>query len=124
MLQFIERSLYLIPLGPRQSSFSVLSNTAITETGAKALSDAAEGSWQAMQERDTQKFGFYTRRSFEAQVLMFPNMVNRAILELIHQYQNIVLGWKLSGAGGGGYIIFICEQPIENALRVCIRRPD
>ncbi len=124
VLRFIERSLYLIPLGPRQPGYSVLSDTAITETGAKALSDAAEGSWKAMQDRDAKNFGFYTRKSFESQVLMFPNMVNKAILDLIHQYQNTALGWKLSGAGGGGYIIFVCERPIENALRIFIRRQD
>jgi cytidyltransferase-like protein len=124
VLQFIERSLYLIPLGPRQSGYSVLSDTAITEAGAKALSDAAEGSWNAMQTLDAKLFGFYTRKSFEAQVLMFPNMVNKTILDLIRRYQNQALGWKLSGAGGGGYIIFVCDQPIENALQICIRRPD
>ena len=124
VLQFIEKSLYLIPLGPRQAGYSVLSDTAITEAGAKALSDAAEGSWNAMQALDAKLFGFYTRKSFEAQVLMFPNMVNKTILDLIRRYQHQALGWKLSGAGGGGYIIFICDQPIENALRICIRRPD
>jgi cytidyltransferase-like protein len=124
VLQFIEKSLYLIPLGPRHSGFSVLSDTTITVTGAKALSDAAEGSWKAMQQGDANLFGYFTRKSFEAQVLMFPNMVNKTILDLIHQYQDNALGWKLSGAGGGGYIIFVCRQPIENALRICIRRPD
>ena len=27
-----------------------------------------------------------------------------------------------SGAGGGGYVIFVAEQPIKNAVRVNIRR--
>jgi cytidyltransferase-like protein len=124
VLQFIEKSLYLIPLGPRHAGYSVLSDTAITVTGAKALSDAAEGSWKAMREKDAKMFGYYTRKSFEAQVLMFPNMVNSTILDLIRQHQDQALGWKLSGAGGGGYIIFVCERPIENALQICIRRPD
>ena len=32
------------------------------------------------------------------------------------------LGWKLSGAGGGGYLTLFSEQPITGALRVKIRR--
>jgi galactokinase/mevalonate kinase-like predicted kinase len=32
------------------------------------------------------------------------------------------LGWKVSGAGGGGYLIFVSDTPIENAVRVLARR--
>ena len=55
---------------------------------------------------------------------MFPNMVNPSIFELIEQYREIALGWKISGAGGGGYLILVSEKPIANALRVVVRRPD
>lgn len=33
-------------------------------------------------------------------------------------------GGKISGAGGGGYVIFVAEQPIPDAVRVIIRRED
>jgi len=32
------------------------------------------------------------------------------------------LAWKLSGAGGGGYLILVSEQRIPNAIRIKIRR--
>jgi mevalonate kinase len=32
------------------------------------------------------------------------------------------LGWKVSGAGGGGYLILVSEKPIEHAVRIIIRR--
>jgi galactokinase/mevalonate kinase-like predicted kinase len=41
---------------------------------------------------------------------------------MIDQYKDQALGWKLSGAGGGGYLILVCDCPIENAIRVTIRR--
>ena len=122
ILQFIERSLYLIPLGPRTSDFHVLQNTRIDRSGAKALSDAAIGCWQAILAKDIQGFGRTVKAGYEAQVAMFPNMIVETMLELIDEYRDRALGWKVSGAGGGGYLILVADHPIENAVRVIIRR--
>jgi cytidyltransferase-like protein len=122
VLDFLQNSLYLIPLGPRHSGFSVLSNTNITPDGAKALSDATEACWEALLAKNIVDFGKFFRLSFEAQIAMFPNMVSESILQLLEQYRHRTLGWKLSGAGGGGYLIFICDQPIEDAITVVLRR--
>ena len=53
---------------------------------------------------------------------MFPKMVDDGIRAVIDRYRCQALGWKLSGAGGGGYLILVSEQPIPNALQVRIRR--
>lgn len=123
-LQFVERSLNLIPLGPRASGFNVLSNTCIDRQRAKELSDAAEACWKAILGRDVIQFGQSMQRAFEGQIAMFPNMMNPMIRELIEQYRSRSFGWKLSGAGGGGYLIFVSDKPIENAIRILIRRKD
>ena len=121
-LQFIEKSLYLIPLGPRHSDFSVLSDLHISTEGAKALAEATDQCWQAILERDIVSFGKFLRQGFEAQVAMFPNMLNHLIEQLIQEYQGSALGWKVSGAGGGGYLILVSEKPVENAMKISIRR--
>ncbi len=123
-LQFIENALYLIPLGPRESGFSVLENTHITKKSAQALSEAAYSCWDAILAQDIVAFGQYIRASFEAQIAMFPNMIITTILEQIEQYREKALGWKVSGAGGGGYLILVAEHEIEDALRVKIRRTN
>lgn len=121
-LQWIERALYLIPLGPRDENYNPLAERRITRDGAKALADAANAAWDAILQHDLKAFGAAVRGSFEAQITMFPHMVNDQIHDLICRYQNTALGWKLSGAGGGGYLILVADAPVDSAVRVVIRR--
>ena len=122
IIQMIEKSLFLIPLGPRHNDYHVLHNTRIDYAGAKALADAAENCWTALLNKDLQSFGANVRAGFDAQVAMFPNMLTENMLELIETYRSQALGWKVSGAGGGGYLILVAEHPIENAVQIAIRR--
>ena len=121
-LKFVEDHLYLVTLGPRHAEYDVLANTYIDRKGAKSLAEATEACWQAIQQNDIRSFGYTMRASFEAQIAMFPTMMNDAVARLIDKFKDIALGWKLSGAGGGGYLILVSEDPIENAVRVTARR--
>ncbi|MGD9928961.1 MAG: adenylyltransferase/cytidyltransferase family protein [Mangrovibacterium sp.] len=122
VLDFIERHLWFITLSPRNGSYDVLADTAINAENAKALADAALGCWDAILEKNLNAFGHYFRKSFEAQIKLFPNMVNEQINEQIEQYRDTALGWKLSGAGGGGYLVLVSDKPVPNAIQVRIRR--
>jgi galactokinase/mevalonate kinase-like predicted kinase len=51
-------------------------------------------------------------------------MVNPRIERIINQYKKDALAWKLSGAGGGGYLIFISEKQIPGSFRIKIRFKD
>ena len=53
---------------------------------------------------------------------MFPNMMNERVAALINEYRDCALGWKLSGAGGGGYLILVAEKGIPGAVRVLAHR--
>ncbi|WP_165020224.1 adenylyltransferase/cytidyltransferase family protein [Dysgonomonas sp. ZJ279] len=122
ILDWIEKHLWLIPLYPRHDDYDVLSNTHITIESAKKLSEAADSSWKAIKDQDLSAFGKAMTESFEAQIAMYPNMVSSDILEILDQYKSQALGWKMSGAGGGGYLIFVSEKPIKNAIQIRIRR--
>jgi len=123
ILEFIENHLWFITLGPRVGDFDVLSDTNINQPNAKNLADAANKCWDAIKHKDLQLFGTAFRESFEAQVAMFPHMVNTDIHEVIETYKNDSLGWKLSGAGGGGYLVLVSEKPVKNAIQIRIVRP-
>ena len=122
LLKWIEQRIWMIPLYPRKSDFDVLADTRIDERGAKALSLAAEELWNSLMKKDARTAGEAFTRSFEAQISMFPNMVNAEILEQIEHYKQAALGWKISGAGGGGYLILFSETPIDKAIQIRIRR--
>ena len=121
ILDWLEDKIHLIPLTPRESNYNVLENTDITIEKAKNLSEAAERCWKSILEKDVKNFGFYLKKSFEAQISMFPNMVDEHIMEKINNLSTDVLGYKISGAGGGGYLIVISDSDIENAIKIKIR---
>jgi galactokinase/mevalonate kinase-like predicted kinase len=124
VLEWLEQHLYLVPLLPRAGSYKVLDDIRVSAEGAKNLSVAAIDCWNAILNRDIAAFGAAFRRSFEAQVAMFPLMVDETIMAMIDQYRNKALGWKLSGAGGGGYLTLVSDRPVENAIQVKIRRKE
>lgn len=122
LLSFVENSLYLVSLGPRFSDYDVLSETVFNKDLAGALAKAADANWNAILRQDIHKFGQSLRDSFDAQVAMFPHMMNDRVAALVNEYRDRALGWKLSGAGGGGYLILVAERPVQGAIRVIARR--
>ncbi len=124
ILRWIEDHLYLVTLGPRKPRFSVLSDTRIDEERAKALSRAAVACWDAIKERNLAKFGLNFRKSFEAQAAMFPHMLDGDVQSIIEQYCTEALGWKLSGAGGGGYLILVADHEIQGSMKIKVRRKN
>jgi cytidyltransferase-like protein len=120
-IKWLEKHLFMLTLWPRPTDFIVLDNTDISFSNVKRLSDAAELTWEGLLGKDIETFSKGFMESFNAQVAMFPKMLNEKIEEVIDSYRNKALAWKLSGAGGGGYLILIREEQIANAIRVKIR---
>lgn len=122
ILDFIENHIFMLQLFPRKQQFDVLSDTEINTENAKALSIAADNCWRALVTKDLKAWGKATTDSFNAQIKMFPHMIDPDVLPVLEQYKDKVLGWKLCGAGGGGYFVFVSEQPIDNTFKIRIRR--
>ena len=122
VLDFIEKNLWLVPLAPRDSNYDVLADTHIDKAGAKALADAADECWKALMAKDVNAWGKACTASFEAQIAMFPNMVSSHVQKAIDEYKDKVKGYKITGAGGGGYLVLISDTPISEAIQIRIRR--
>ena len=125
ILTFLESRLWLMPLGEREAGYSVLENTQVSSSAAAALAAAAANLFLAATNKDALALGKAMKASFEAQIEMFPNMTSSSIQNTIQQcYEEspTILGHKLSGAGGGGYLVLFSEHPIDNTLQIKIRR--
>jgi len=123
-IKWLEDRLYMVTLWPRPADFVVLENTNISSVGVKRLTDAAEMAWDGLIKKDIKTFAKGFSDSFSAQVNMFPKMMNEKIAKVIDSHRDKAKAWKLSGAGGGGYLIFVSEVEIPNAIRVKIRIKD
>lgn len=123
-IKWLEDRLYMVTLWPRPADFVVLENTNITAENVNKLTSAAELAWQGLINKDIKLFSKGFAESFTSQITMFPKMMNEKIAKVIDMHRDKAFSWKLSGAGGGGYLILISEQQIPNAIRVKIRLKD
>ncbi|WP_053990632.1 adenylyltransferase/cytidyltransferase family protein [Mangrovimonas sp. TPBH4] len=121
-LSWLEEHICMVLLWPREKDLDLLNETYIDETNVKALAEAADEVWEAIKQCDLKAFAEGFLKSFDAQTTMFPAMVNERVNKEITKYKDKALAWKLAGAGGGGYLILVSETPIEDTMRINIRR--
>ncbi|MBR5476298.1 MAG: adenylyltransferase/cytidyltransferase family protein [Bacteroidaceae bacterium] len=122
ILNFIEKNLWLIPLAPREQKYDVLAKTDISAEKVVTLAQAADECWQAILDCDIDRWGKACTASFDAQVQMFPYMISEHVRKAIEEYKDLVKGYKITGAGGGGYLVLINDKPIDKAIQIRIRR--
>ena len=112
ILRWLEDHLCMIPMFPRRPGCSVVEGKDITPVKVRALAAAADRCWDAIQRRDVEEFAAAYRASFEAQVAMFPAMIQPGVQDYIDRYSAMdgVMAWKMPGAGGGGYLALVCRD--------------
>lgn len=121
IIGWLEERLFMVTLWPRPDGFNVLAGTHINKENVKSLASAADLAWEGLINRDMEKFSEGFLNSFHSQIRMFPKMMTPEIERIIRQYEGTARAWKLSGAGGGGYLILISEEEIPNSFRIKIR---
>ena len=129
VLQWLEAHLIMIPMEPRKPGCSVVEGKDITREKVMTLASAADRCWEAIMSRDLAGFAAAYKASFEAQVAMFPGMIQGCVQSHINKYKDQVLAYKMPGAGGGGYLACVVEDAEQfakehsEAIRLTNRRP-
>ncbi len=124
-ISWLENHIVLLPMFPRRPDCSVVEGKDITEDKVKALTSAADRCWDAIMRRDLNAFADAFRDSFNAQVAMFPAMIQPGVQEYIDSMRNYALAWKMVGAGGGGYLALVMPDDAEllpDMIPIKIRR--
>lgn len=130
VLTWLESHLVMIPMDPRMPGCSVVEGKDITEPKVMALAKAASDCWDAILRMDLADFAQAYMASFNAQVAMFPAMIQGCVQNYIDKYSSLdgVLAWKMPGAGGGGYLACVVSDSVAfckafpEAIELRIRR--
>lgn len=128
VLSWLEAHLVMIPMEPRKPGCSVVDGKDITKPKVEALAKAADDCWEAIMAKDLDAFAKAYRASFEAQIAMFPAMIQGCVQRYIDAYKDKVLAYKMPGAGGGGYLACVVAdanqftQEHTESIRLTIRR--
>lgn len=127
ILDWLEEHLCLVEMFPRREGVSVIEGRRIDEAGVARLAAAADRCWEAILRRDLEAFAEAYGASFEAQLAMFPSMMQPGVGEFLDLYGDCdgILACKMAGAGGGGYLALVCRDSScfpPGALRLTIRR--
>ena len=127
ILSWLEDHLVLVPMFPRRPGCSVVEGKEITPAKVRNLTEAASRAWDAIMARDLGAFARAFADSFDAQVAMFPAMMQPGVQEYIDRYAGRALAWKMLGAGGGGHLALVLPdgaERTEDMIDVKIRRKD
>ena len=125
VLSWLESHVCIVPMFPRRPGCSVIEGKDVTPEKVNALTSAADRCWEAMLDRDLNDFAAAFADSFDAQVAMFPAMMQPGVQEHIDRWRDKALAWKMLGAGGGGHLALVMEHiPEEGVIPIKIRRKD
>ncbi len=124
ILSWLESHLCIVPMFPRHLGCSVVEGKDITPNKVKDLTSAADRCWDAIMKKDLKAFAKSFQDSFNAQVAMFPAMMQPGVDECIEKVRPYALAWKMLGAGGGGNLLLVVDKIPECAIPIKIRRRE
>ncbi len=128
ILTWLENHLCMAMMFPRCQGTNVVDGAKIDEEGVIRLATAADDCWNAIMDMNLEAFAKAYNDSFNAQISMFPSMMQPGVKDYLDKYRDEVMAMKMPGAGGGGYLAMVVDnlntflQKHPEAFRLKIRR--
>jgi D-glycero-alpha-D-manno-heptose-7-phosphate kinase len=125
LMHELQDSLMLFFTGSAHHSWSILEeqekSTRSHGPATQALKEGkllAEQMRQALQKADLRTFGSLLNEAWQAKKRVSSKISNSRIDQLYDlALQNGALGGKITGAGGGGFLLLFCEPPQQHQVR-------
>ena len=87
------------------------------------IRDLAFDSHKALAELDIDRVGINLRKNWEMKKKLATNVSNNRIDDMYETAMNAgALGAKISGAGGGGFLLVYCERNLQDKLRNAMKK--
>jgi galactokinase/mevalonate kinase-like predicted kinase len=83
----------------------------------RQMKDHAMNMYEALQRQDFQQMGLLVRQTWEQNQLLDSGTNPEAVRRQTALIDDLCLGYKLPGAGGGGYLYMVAKDP-EAAARI------
>ena len=111
----LERMLVLVNTGIHRKSSDILTdqrkNTQRKVQKYDRIAEYVDEGLKHLTAKNFLDFGFTVLNSMRVKQELAKNIINDNILGLVQRCAHDVIGYKICGAGGGGYLLFITENP-------------
>jgi mevalonate kinase len=103
---------------PRLPDYDPLRITNINSIDCSDLITSSFECWDAIKKKDVKALGAAFKKCYRSQIRMFPAMAQNGIKYAIEEFNAITCGCKVTGAGGGSYLVIASEKPIGNGIQI------
>lgn len=111
----LERMLVLVNTGIHRKSSDILTdqrkNTQRKVQKYDRMAEYVDEGLRHINAKRFEDFGFTVLNSMRVKQELAKNIINDNILGLVQRCVHDVIGYKICGAGGGGYLLFISDNP-------------
>ncbi|MFC7338049.1 adenylyltransferase/cytidyltransferase family protein [Haloferula chungangensis] len=120
--QWLQRVLHLVPVAERPDGYDPLVEKHLDAEFAARLGKAGDLAWESILAKDAAGLGKALNETLESWKQLLPHTVSDELMETRAQLSEVALGSCYSGCGGG-YLMMVSEEPVENAIDLRISLP-
>lgn len=119
----LEEVLWLVPTVPRPKRLNVLRKINVNHRDIREFSREVDKCWDAIKRGDYIRAGGHMTDAFYTRAKVMPHILNPQVESKINQIkkENNLMGYKLAGAGGGGYLVCLSDHEVKGGIPVKIK---